>query len=107
MSDGPQGVREFQVRIDDETAVGAYSNLQIVQHTETEFVIDFVFAQPTVPAAKVHTRVVLSPKHAKALAATIAHNVGMYERVFGEITPPAQPPVPSGPAGPQGPQGLH
>ncbi|HKJ05228.1 MAG TPA: DUF3467 domain-containing protein [Geopsychrobacteraceae bacterium] len=76
---------KLEIQIDDETSQGAYINLAAVNHTEAEFIIDFIFAQPQVPKAKVRSRIITSPQHAKRLIATLHENLTRYETQFGEI----------------------
>jgi hypothetical protein len=76
---------KLEIQIDDETSQGVYINLAAVNHNEAEFVIDFIFAQPQAPMAKVRSRVITSPQHAKRLVATLHDNLLRYEAQFGEI----------------------
>ncbi|MEN9796574.1 MAG: hypothetical protein RL653_270, partial [Pseudomonadota bacterium] len=46
MSQGPKPQEvQFQVQMDDEVANGQYINLAMVNHTETEFTLDFLYVQ--------------------------------------------------------------
>ena len=76
-----------QVTIDlpEELAQGVYSNLAIVNHSPTEFVVDFISMMPGMPKAKVKSRVVLTPQHAKRLIGALSENLKKYESNFGEI----------------------
>lgn len=90
MSDdnSPPGAKDrprLQVQIDEATAQGAYANMTLVNHTETEFLMDFIFVQPTDPRAKVRSRIISSPKHAKRFLAALQENVARYEERFGTI----------------------
>lgn len=86
MTQGPvQGGQRLQIDIDELTARGKYANLALVSHSETEVVLDFVFRQPGAAAPKVHTRIVLSPLHAKRLLGALLDNIGKYERAVGPI----------------------
>ena len=80
----PKDVK-LEIQLDDDVAQGAYVNLAVVNHNQSEFVVDFIFVQPQVPRAKVRSRVILSPQHAKRLVAALEENVGRYEKNFGEI----------------------
>ena len=82
----------LQIQVDDDTAQGLYSNLTVINHTETEFVADFIYAQPNQPKAKVRSRVILAPKHALRLLDALRRNIAMYEKKFGPIAPPKAPP---------------
>lgn len=74
-----------RIEISDETAKGVYSNLAMIAHSKTEFVLDFVQILPGVECPKVRSRVIVTPEHAKRLLAALADNIGKYEQVFGEI----------------------
>ena len=81
----PAGPVQLQVEMDDATAQGVYANLAAMSHTETEFVLDFLFVQPNAPKAKLRSRVISSPVHAKRVLAALADNVRKYEERFGAI----------------------
>jgi hypothetical protein len=85
----PQEVK-LEIQLDEEIAQGAYVNLAVVNHNESEFVIDLIFVQPQTPRAKVRSRVILSPQHAKRFVAALQDNIGRYEQSFGEITTASQ-----------------
>lgn len=76
---------KLEIQLDEDVAQGAYSNLAVVNHNDAEFVVDFIFVQPQAPRAKVRSRVILSPQHAKRFAAVLLENVNRYEQSFGEI----------------------
>ncbi|MBI4679277.1 MAG: DUF3467 domain-containing protein [Elusimicrobia bacterium] len=75
----------LQVDIDDATARGTYTNLALITHSETEFLLDFLFMQPQSPKSKVLTRIVTSPIHAKRLLWALKDNIDKYEARFGAI----------------------
>lgn len=54
-----QNQNELSIELTEEVAEGIYSNLAIITHSNTEFVIDFVRVMPGVPKAKVKSRIVL------------------------------------------------
>jgi len=76
---------QLEISADDETAQGVYANLAGVAHSETEFVLDFLFLQPGQPKAKLRSRVISSPAHTKRLLAALADNVRKFEERFGVI----------------------
>lgn len=82
---------EIQIEIDDVTAQGAYANSALITHTEGEVVIDFIFLQPQAPKAKVRSRVITSPGHAKRLLSALQDNIAKYEARFGPIKTDARP----------------
>lgn len=85
MEDKKQQEIKLEIQLDEEIAQGAYVNLAVVNHNESEFVIDLIFIQPQTPRAKVRSRVILSPQHAKRFVAALQDNIGRYEQSFGEI----------------------
>ena len=91
--------KQLQIEIDDQTAQGLYCNLAFLTHSEQEFIMDFMFLSPQQPKAKVRSRIITSPKHAKRFLMALKDNIQKYEARFGaipaDITPvaPAEPGV--------------
>jgi len=85
-----QAQNNIQIELCDDIAQGIYSNLAVIAHSTSEFVIDFVSLLPGTPKAKVKSRIVLTPEHAKRLMHALIDNVKKYESQFGEIR--LQPP---------------
>ena len=77
--------KQVQIEIDDVTAQGLYSNLAFITHSEQEFIMDFLFLSPQQPKAKVRSRIITSPKHAKRFLAALIDNVKKYESRYGAI----------------------
>jgi len=86
----PQKAVKLEIKIDDPIAAGIYSNLCLVNHSDSEFVMDFVFVQPGRAKTKVASRIILSPKNAKRVMLLLEQQVKAFEQQFGElkITPP-------------------
>jgi hypothetical protein len=87
---------QLQIDIDEATAQGMYVNLALIAHSEQEFVIDFLFLSPQQPRAKVRSRIITSPKHAKRLLQALAENIQRYESRHGAIAvsePPTDEPL--------------
>ena len=76
---------QIQIQLDEETAQGIYANLALVNHTETEFTLDFMYLQPQQPKAKVRARIISNPKHAKRVLNALQENMRRFEERFGEI----------------------
>jgi len=76
---------QINIELSEEVAEGIYSNLAIITHSNSEFVIDFVRVMPGVPKAKVKSRILLTPQHAKRLMGALADNISKYEAVHGTI----------------------
>ena len=81
----PQAGLPLQVEIDEAVSRGTYANLALITHSETEFLLDFLFLQPQAPKTKVLARVVSSPVHAKRLLWALQDNLQKYEARFGKI----------------------
>lgn len=75
----------IQIQLDEDMAQGTYVNLAMVNHSETEFTLDFIYVQPQQPKAKVRARIITSPKHTKRLLEALKDNVAKYEKHFGPI----------------------
>jgi hypothetical protein len=101
MNDPKNKEGQLNIELSEEVADGTYSNLAIINHSVSEFVVDFINVMPGVPKAKVKSRIVLTPQHAKRLMKALADNVARFEKAHGEIKDYEQPPVPMnfGPAG--------
>jgi hypothetical protein len=76
---------QIQIEIDPATANGAFVNLALVNHTETEFTLDLAYVQPQAPKATVRARAIMTPKHMKRLLAAIQDNLSRYEKRFGVV----------------------
>ena len=85
MSDKTSNEMQMEIHLDEETAQGVYINMAAVNHTGSEFVIDFIFAQPQPPRAKVRSRIITSPAHVKRLIAALQDNLQRYEKSYGSI----------------------
>ena len=85
---------QINIEIDDKTAEGTYSNLAIINHSVSEFIVDFISVMPGQPKAKVKSRIILTPQHAKRLVKALAENVTRFEKSHGEIKDYEQPPIP-------------
>lgn len=79
---------QLQIELKEEIAEGTYANLAIIAHSTSEFVLDFVRMMPGVNKAKVKSRIVMTPEHAKRLAMALQDNLMRYEAQFGEIRLP-------------------
>ena len=77
--------KELDLELSAEVAQGKYANLAIISHSPTEFVIDFAAMMPGVPKAKVHSRIIMTPEHAKRLLMSIQDNITRYETNIGRI----------------------
>ena len=97
----PQQQGQINIELDEATAEGIYSNLAIINHSASDFVMDFVCIMPGTPKAKVKSRIILTPQHAKRLLKAIGENIHRFESAHGEIKDTEQPPIPLnfGPAG--------
>lgn len=77
---------QLNIELSEEVAEGIYSNLAIITHSSAEMVIDFIRVMPGVPKAKVKSRILMTPQHAKRLLHALADNIQKYESMHGPIT---------------------
>ena len=75
----------IDVELDAEVAQGHYANLAIISHSTSEFILDFAAILPGLPKAKVKSRIILTPEHAKRLLMSLQENVARYESSVGRI----------------------
>ncbi|MDI9358507.1 MAG: DUF3467 domain-containing protein [Phycisphaerales bacterium] len=76
---------ELQIEITDDLAEGKYINLAIITHSHAEFIFDFINAMPNMSKAKVKSRFIFSPVHAKQFANVLMSNIQKYESLYGKI----------------------
>jgi len=93
---------QISIELSEEVAQGIYSNLAVITHSSSEFIIDFIRLMPGIPKAQVKSRIILTPEHTKRLVAALQDNIAKYEAVHGVIkeTGEAGPVMPLGFGGP-------
>ena len=101
MSDIKEGT-QINIELTEDVAQGTYSNLAVITHSAAEFVMDFVRIVPGIPKAKVKSRIIMTPEHAKRFVAALQENISKYEAVHGRIKEmqgptPTMPPTFGGP----------
>jgi len=94
MNDNTTQQGQINIELDEHIAEGIYSNLAIINHSPSEFVVDFVTIMPGTPKAKVKSRIVLTPQHAKRFLKALGENIHRYEMANGEIQDVEQAPIP-------------
>jgi hypothetical protein len=85
MENDPNQGQQINIELGEKEAEGIYSNLAIISHSPAEFVIDFTRILPGVPRARVHSRVIMTPQHARLFLSALEENIAKYERQYGEI----------------------
>ncbi|MCJ0742374.1 DUF3467 domain-containing protein [Pedobacter montanisoli] len=80
-----QNDNQLNIELSEEIAEGIFSNLAIITHSNTEFVLDFIRVMPGIPKAKVKSRIILTPEHAKRLAQALQDNIDKFEQANGRI----------------------
>jgi len=85
---------KINIELDEAVAEGTYSNLAIINHSVSEFVVDFVNIMPGRPKSKVKSRIILTPQHAKRLLKALGENIKKFEQTHGEIKDYDKAPVP-------------
>ena len=84
---------QINIELDEKVAQGIYSNLAIINHSQSEFVVDFITIMPGVPKSKVKSRIVLTPQHAKRFLNALNDNVNRFENAHGKIKDFEQPTI--------------
>ena len=85
MSEEKKQQEGLNIELSEEVAEGTYSNIAIINHSPSEFVVDFIKMMPGVPKAKVKSRIILTPQHAKRLMKALNDNISKFEAQHGEI----------------------
>lgn len=85
---------QINIELDEAIAEGTYSNLAIINHSISEFVVDFVNIMPGAPKSKVKARIILTPQHAKRLLNALSDNLNRFEQAHGEIKDYEKAPTP-------------
>jgi len=99
MDEKKQKQQQLNIELSEDVAQGIYSNLAVITHSSSEFVVDFVRIMPGVPKANVKSRVILTPEHAKRLLMALQDNVKKFEAQHGPIknikpgSDPSMPPM--------------
>ena len=83
--------KQINLELKSETAKGCYSNLAIITHSHSEFVLDFATVLPGMPKPEIGSRIVMAPEHVKRLFLALRDNIGKYESNFGPIDLPERP----------------
>lgn len=78
--------KELSLEIRPEIAKGTYSNLAIITHSHSEFILDFATMLPGLPKPDINSRIVMTPEHTKRLLNALIDNVQKYESQFGQIS---------------------
>ena len=82
--------KQINLELKPEIARGTYSNLAIISHSHSEFIIDFAEMLPGLAKPEIVSRIIMTPEHAKRLLAALNENIGKYENQFGRIELPGQ-----------------
>lgn len=98
---------QIDIQLKEDVAQGVYSNLAVITHSSSEFVVDFVRIMPGVPKADVKSRIILTPEHAKRLMLALQDNIRKFESLNGPIKNVDENQGPQGPVIPMsfGPTG--
>ena len=87
-----QNEQQINIELSEDVAEGVYANLAIITHSSSEFVLDFIRVLPGIPKAKVQSRIILTPEHAKRLLTALEDNLEKFEAGNGRIKVANDPP---------------
>ena len=88
MDKDKKNIQQINIELDEKISSGEYANFVVVTHSTAEFVLDFTRILPGVPKAKVHSRIIMAPQHAKAFLGALNDNIKKFEVKHGEIKMP-------------------
>jgi len=89
--DAPPPQQPIEIGLSEREAEGIYANLVFITHSQAEVILDFARALPGLPKARVFSRIIMTPQHAKGLLGALEQNVASYEKNFGPIKVPGEP----------------
>ncbi|MCY4171772.1 MAG: DUF3467 domain-containing protein [Bacteroidetes bacterium] len=85
---------KLNIELNEKIAQGEYSNLVMIGHSREEFILDFIRVMPGVPAARVKSRIIVTPSHAKRFLRALAENIERFEEANGDIQDSDTPDLP-------------
>ena len=85
--------QEIEIQLEEQVGQGHYCNLAIITHSTSEFILDFATMLPGLPKARVRSRIILTPEHAKRLLLSLQENITRYESSLGPINIRAKQPI--------------
>jgi len=88
-----QKQKKLNIKLDEKVGEGIYSNFCMITNSPSEFILDFGRIVPGLPSAKIYSRIMTTPQHAKQFLNTLLQNIEKFEEKHGEITLPGQPDV--------------
>ena len=88
MGKDKKNIQQINLELDSDVSNGEYANFVVTTHSPAEFVLDFTRILPGVPKAKVHSRIIMAPQHAKAFLRALNDNINKFESKHGEIKLP-------------------
>ncbi|UCC11838.1 MAG: DUF3467 domain-containing protein [candidate division WOR-3 bacterium] len=80
-----QPKQQISVELTPEQSEGIYANGVGINHTPSEFILDFVRFLPGAKKAKVFARIIMTPQNARLLRKALEENLKKYEEKFGQI----------------------
>lgn len=83
MANPPQN--QLNIKLDEKVGEGTYANFFMITNSPSEFIMDCGRILPGLPDARIYTRVVMTPMHAKQLLQLLQKNIDNFEKQFGEI----------------------
>jgi hypothetical protein len=102
--DKSQTDKQLSIELSEEVAEGVYSNLAIISHSNSEFIMDFVNIMPGIPKAKVKSRVIMTPQNTKRLIYALNENIKKFEQIHGSVKMDNNPNTPGFPINFGGPK---
>jgi hypothetical protein len=81
----PQPPNQLNIKLDEKVGEGIYANFFVVSNSPSEFILDFGRIVPGLPDARIYSRVLTTPQHAKQMLQLLEKNIEAFEKQFGEI----------------------
>ncbi|MDA3813014.1 MAG: DUF3467 domain-containing protein [Candidatus Cloacimonetes bacterium] len=82
--------QKLNIKLDEQVGEGIYSNFCMITNSPSEFILDFGRIVPGLPSAKIYSRIMTTPQHAKQFLKILKQNIENFEEKHGEINLPGQ-----------------
>ena len=75
MANENQNQNQIKIEIPKEEIMGRYANMAMIAHGPNDFFIDMILRGPNMPQARVQSRIIMAPQHAKELMLALQDNI--------------------------------
>ncbi|HHV37092.1 MAG TPA: DUF3467 domain-containing protein [Candidatus Cloacimonetes bacterium] len=85
MPNRKQAQKQLNIKLDEKIGEGTYANFFMITNSPSEIIMDCGRILPGLPDARIYSRVIMTPAHAKQLLQLLEKNIDGFEKQHGEI----------------------